>query len=81
MTEGPNEHALEGLRTAARDYPGLIIDERETRDEGVLISDDRFVANGAFPWLGQLGDRERSLTDARSLLGETPKPSRRHGRA
>jgi hypothetical protein len=25
-------------------------------------------AHGAFPWLGQLSDRERPLTDTRSLL-------------
>lgn len=63
-----NEHALESLRTTARDYPGLIVDEEDINDEGVLLSDARFVAYGAFPWLGQLGDRERLLTDTRSLL-------------
>jgi hypothetical protein len=63
-----NDNALEALRTVARDYPGLIVDEKEMKDEGALMSDDRFVAYGAFPWLGQLGDRERLLTDTRSLL-------------
>jgi hypothetical protein len=44
-----SEHALEALRTAARDYSNLIVEERDVGDEGALLSDDRFVAFGSFP--------------------------------
>lgn len=67
-----SQDALDALRTTARDYPGLVIEEQDLGGEGALLSDDRFVAFGAFPWLGQLGDRERALTDTRSLLLRDP---------
>ena len=63
-----SERALEALQTAARDYPNLIVEERDVGDEGALLSDDRFVAFGSFSWLGQLGDRARPLADRRSLI-------------
>jgi len=62
------DQALQALKTTAGDYPNLIVEQRELTDTGALLSDDHFVALGAFPWLGQLGDRDRSLTDTRSLL-------------
>lgn len=67
-----SEQALEALRAVARDYPNLVVDEQDLREEGALLSDDRFVAFGSFPWLGQLGDRERPLADRRSLLTRDP---------
>jgi hypothetical protein len=63
-----DEQGLAALRTTAGDYPGLIVDEQDVGYEGALLSDNRFVAFGAFPWLGQLGDRDRPLADRRSLL-------------
>jgi hypothetical protein len=61
-----------GLQTAARDYPNLIVEERDVGDEGAPLSDDRFVAFGSFSGLGQLGDRARPLADRRSLLTRDP---------
>jgi len=63
-----SENVLKTLRNDTGDYPGLVLEEQDLGDEGLLVSDDRFVAYGAFPWLGQLGDRERPLSDTRSLL-------------
>ena len=63
-----SERAFEALQTVARDYPNLVVEERDVGDEGALLSDDRFVAYGSFSWLGQLGDRARPLADRRSLL-------------
>jgi hypothetical protein len=57
---------------AARDYPGRIVDQQDMSNESLLITDNRCVAYGAFPWLGPLGDRERPLTNTRSLLVRDP---------
>lgn len=63
-----HDQALEALNTTARDYPNLVIEQRDLDKTGALLSDGHFVALGAYPWLGQLGDRDRPLTDTRSLL-------------
>jgi hypothetical protein len=67
-----SEAALKSLHDAARDYPKLIVEEHDLGAAGALISDSRFVVFGAFPWLGQLGDRDRPLVDTRSLLTRDP---------
>lgn len=67
------EGALKSLYDLTRDYPQLIVEERDLASQGALISDSRFVAFGAFPWLGQLGDRDRPIADTRSLLVRDPK--------
>jgi hypothetical protein len=63
-----SEQALEALRTVARDYTGMVLDEEDLAGDGALLSDDQFVAAGAFPWLGLLGDRGRQVSDHRTLL-------------
>jgi hypothetical protein len=71
VVSGPvagSERAFKALRSAAGDYPNLVVEELDLGDDGALLSDDRFVAFGSFPWLGQLGDGARPLADRRSLL-------------
>jgi hypothetical protein len=60
---------LEQLRTLARDYPALVLDEQPgTGKDRVLLSDGRFAVIGGYTWLGHLGNARRELGDARSLL-------------
>jgi hypothetical protein len=72
VTEGAVEgqtRGLEQLRTLARDYPALVLDEQpKTGKDRVLLSDSRFAVIGGYTWLGHLGNAHRELGDARSLL-------------
>jgi hypothetical protein len=62
------DRALQLLEKLSSDYPNLLLEQRPDIDECVLISDDRFVIIGAYPWLGQRGDIDRPLADHRSVL-------------
>jgi hypothetical protein len=66
---GTDTDAAKALARLAEDRPSLII-EREVSEakESILLSDDRFVVLGRYPWLGFLGDAKRVLGDRRSML-------------
>lgn len=65
-TDAVAEKALAGL---AEDRPSLIIEREVAKaNESVLLSDDRFVVLGSYPWLGYLGDAKRLLGDRRTVL-------------
>jgi hypothetical protein len=72
VTEGAVEgqaRGLEQLRSLARDYPALVLDERPNAGKDrLLLSDRRFAVIGGYNWLGHLGDARRELCDSRSLL-------------
>jgi len=69
-TDAVAAKALAGL---AEGQPSLIIDSNlSDTNESALLSDDRFVALGTYPWLGFLGDANRVLGDRRSVLSSDP---------
>ncbi len=61
--------AAEALAGLAEGWPSLMIEsDMSETDESALLSDDRFVVLGNYPWLGFMGDADRNLGDRRSLL-------------
>jgi hypothetical protein len=76
VTEGAvdgHAKALEQLRSLARDYPALVLDEQtEAGKDRVLLSDSRFAVIGGYAWLGHLGNARRELRDCRSVLTTSP---------
>ena len=46
----------------------MIESDMSETDQSALLSDDRFVVLGNYPWLGFMGDADRNLGDRRSLL-------------
>lgn len=63
------ESTHQALRDLAAEYENLTIKEvDEFVGRHVLLSDDRFVVSGHFPWGAYLGDSHRPIADHRSIL-------------